>query len=48
MIDLSFYCGFGSWLIAEQFNTANVATFDALASAGRLAHIGFCLPNAVY
>ena len=46
-VDLSGFRGFGSWLIAEQFSLANIDTFRALVRAERLAHIGFCLPNAV-
>jgi len=34
-----------SWLIAEQFNTANLNTFRALLAADRLEHIGYCLPT---
>lgn len=36
---------YSRWHIAEQFNSANLAEFRALAEAGRLDHIGYCLPT---
>lgn len=34
-----------TWHVAEQFNTSNLTLFAELLDAGRLAHIGYCLPN---
>ena len=36
---------YSAWLIAEQFNMANQAQFEALAAAGRLAEVTFCQPS---
>lgn len=37
----------GTWHLAEKFNHVNLPEFEALLAAGRLAHIGFCLPSGV-
>lgn len=34
-----------TWLVAEQFNTANLAEFQELRDAGRLDRIGWCSPT---